>query len=80
MTLFVKNPSDPTTGIIIQYSTCHNLVREYASSHGLPDLIYSRSPEHKEALYEILSKHSLKTLTIDEYKSLPSPKPAEGIY
>lgn len=83
MSIYLRSPYNATDGIVIGYSVYHKILHNYMKEHELTlnDLLYSRSPEYKEQLYDLANEKKIRSLTQHEYDSLPkSTRPTESTY
>ena len=74
MSIYLESPFNDVDGIVIGYATWHKILNQYLKEHCWADILYSRSPEPKEELYQLAEQHKLYSLTRNEYKSLPMNK------
>ena len=79
MSVYVRHPTNETDGFIISYATLHRIVKSFTSSYSWSDVLYSRSSEYKEKLYEELEKHKNKYLSQQDYNTMSS-RPDEALY
>ena len=79
MSVYVRHPTNETDGFIISYTLLHRIVKSFIDSNSWSDVLYSKSPEYKEKLYEELEKHKNKYLSQQDYNTM-SPRPDEALY